>query len=245
MIELHEVLIKICYIPESWVKFAPPEGHPVNVLLCEELNIDPVVISLIKRIPYIEEKDPINETYLYPISRPFYYLLDDELRQGRDPELADTGEDLSLNYLLPQDVAFTCGPRDGEAIVLDTKENTIGRIQLNGPECSPGSVLERPDEPFHYRNSRTYHAPTFLQQYVDSIKNLDLLPVVCHQRDFVPKDSYEGAKMRKVLMETYGWPHEFRHDDWKNDMQQLWIIAIKESIRDYAEGMEKSLMNLR
>lgn len=121
--ELYEVLVKICYVAEDWVTLAPPEGHAINTTLCKSLNIDPAVISLMKHLPYVEDKDPVDVLFLFPESRPFYYLDDQELRAGRDPELADTMESPRLDYLLPQDIAFTCGIRYGEAIVLDTKES--------------------------------------------------------------------------------------------------------------------------
>lgn len=37
-------------------------------------------------------------------------------------------------------------------------------------------VLERPDEPNHYRNTSTENAASFLGTYVERIKSLDLLP---------------------------------------------------------------------
>ena len=55
--------------------------------------------------------------------------------------------------------------------------DTIRRIEgVHGPTGVDESELERPDDPLHYRNYSTEHAPTFLRQYVDRIKNLDLIP---------------------------------------------------------------------
>lgn len=44
------------------------------------------------------------------------------------------------------------------------------------PSNPLGAAVERPDEPYHYRNRPAMDAPSFLRRYLEIIKNLDLIP---------------------------------------------------------------------
>jgi hypothetical protein len=75
-----------------------------------------------KKIPYPKDIDYACRMELFPYSNPYCYLDVGETRSGRDPENV-MEEDCRINYLLPQDIALTHNPRDGEAVVIDTRES--------------------------------------------------------------------------------------------------------------------------
>lgn len=58
-------------------------------------------------------------------SRAFEYLLDEEIRNGRDPELTGVADDdeLRLDFLRPWEVALTCWLDDGSSVILDTESS--------------------------------------------------------------------------------------------------------------------------
>jgi hypothetical protein len=119
---IYNLLVKLSYFSSDQVTFPPEGGHSINEELSHSLHIAPQVISLMKKIPYVVDG------YHKPImwqSRAFEYLLDEEIRNGRDPELAGVADDdeIRLDFLRPWEVALTCWLDDGSSVILDTKSS--------------------------------------------------------------------------------------------------------------------------
>lgn len=131
--EYYSLLISLSYLHASQVINPPPSNHTINESLCNQLGLDAAVISLMKKIPYIDgpysdgELDWDASAYgcmLFPGSwcgsMAYSFLRDSDIVESRDPE-ADGTEGVRLNYLLSHDVALAHNLRDGMTLVLDTK----------------------------------------------------------------------------------------------------------------------------
>ncbi|KAF8859498.1 hypothetical protein BDZ45DRAFT_725250 [Acephala macrosclerotiorum] len=234
--ELYELLVKFAYFPHDAVTWPPENGQPINDALCEELHLDPIIASLMKKLPYLDS-DLRYHVHLFPGSEPYSFLQDGDILESRDPEnLAPRpGEEskLRLDYLLPHDVALAHNLRDGMTLVFDVKDNTVRMLDsADSPEYTnpEGTVLERPDDPNHYRNYYTQHAPTYFRRLIEKIQKLDLIPAGTQGlgREYHgDEDAEVRDEVKKVLIETYGWPDEFRQQDWALDMEEVWDAAIR------------------
>lgn len=131
--EYYSLLVSLSYLHASQVINPPTSGHEINESLCNQLGLEAAVISLIKKIPYIDgpysdgELDEDASAYgcmLFPGSwcgaRAYSFLRDHDIIESRDPE-ADGTEGVRLNYLLSHDIALAHNLRDGMTLVLDTK----------------------------------------------------------------------------------------------------------------------------
>jgi hypothetical protein len=85
----------------------PEDGHAINEALCEELRLDPAVISLMKRLPYISDCSTTKDIEFYTYSQAIVYLEDDEIRGGRDPTFFEFQEP-RLFHLLPHELTLIC-----------------------------------------------------------------------------------------------------------------------------------------
>jgi hypothetical protein len=124
--EFYSLLVSLAYLQPSQIIYPPPgTGHNINEKLCNSLNIDAAVISLMKRIPYIDgpyedvqklegfdEEASAYGCYLFPGSRGYSFLRNDDIVESRDPE-NDGVEGVRLNYLLSHDVTLSHCLRDG------------------------------------------------------------------------------------------------------------------------------------
>lgn len=124
--ELYELLVMLAYFSRDDIIWPPSEnGHNINENLCKELDLDPAVISLMKRIPYAGSN--FRSTFdLFPDSRPYSFLDDDDIIASRDPERVPNGQqnDLRMDYLPPHDISLSEHHlEEGLPVVLDTKES--------------------------------------------------------------------------------------------------------------------------
>lgn len=121
--EIYRVYLQLNYLSDWEVSWAPQEGHNINQALCEELYLDPIVISLMKRLPYLRFSGISGDIeFIYPYSRAFVYLEDYEIRGGRDPDRFEFDEPRP-DFLLPHEIALTCSMDEGIHVILDTKES--------------------------------------------------------------------------------------------------------------------------
>ena len=111
--EFYSLLVSLAYLRPSQIILSPPgTGHNINKKLCNSLNIDVAVISLMKRTPYVDgpyedvqKLEGFNEEasaygcHLFPGSRGYSFLRGDDIVESRDPE-NDGVEGVRLNYLL-------------------------------------------------------------------------------------------------------------------------------------------------
>jgi hypothetical protein len=111
--EFYFLLVSLAYLRPPQIIYPPPgTGHNINEKLCNTLNIDVAVISLMKRVPYIDgpyedvqrlegfdEEASVYDCHLFPGSRGYSFLRGDDIVESRDPE-NDGVEGVRLNYLL-------------------------------------------------------------------------------------------------------------------------------------------------
>lgn len=136
--EYYSLLIALSYIRPSQIINPPPSNHMINESICNQLGLDAAVISLMKKLPYIDgpysdgELDEEASAYgcmLFPGSRAYSFLRDHDIIESRDPE-ADGTEGVRLYYLLSHDLALAHNLRDGMTLVLDTKASMTFRLGL-------------------------------------------------------------------------------------------------------------------
>lgn len=135
--EIYQLHIKLCTIEADQIAFPPDGGHYfLHEETCASLRIDPVVVSLMKRLPYPKEREMQLEFCLLPGGCPLVYTHYQDIYAGRDTENAPMFgmEPLDLTYTLPHDVAITiCCHRDGYSTILDTKESKLCRSNRDFP----------------------------------------------------------------------------------------------------------------
>lgn len=116
-----DILIQLDQITPDQLVYPPASGHSINIELCESLNLEPAVISLMKRLTYPKSiQDSLHFNFIED-SRALVYTKDEDTKAGRDPEIGGIPEALRLDYLLPTDIALTEGSRYGTNLILDTQ----------------------------------------------------------------------------------------------------------------------------
>ncbi|KAF7529695.1 hypothetical protein G7054_g9775 [Neopestalotiopsis clavispora] len=241
--EIYQLQIKLCAIEADQIAFAPDGGHHINVELCESLHYSPAAVSLMKRLPYPKKQEMQLDISLLPEGFPLVYTHDSDIYNGRDPEYAPSGGliPLRLDFLLPQDVALTLMyTRDGVSHILDTQDGKLipapalaslslmfqlGTLRLFRPQKYPtapeGYQHERPDDMSHYRNWPPQDAETYLRDLVNNIKTLKSIPCSLYPY-YLETDEPDAQSEMKEIIESYGWPDQFRRDEWKSRMVEHW-----------------------
>ncbi|KUJ18112.1 uncharacterized protein LY89DRAFT_684036 [Mollisia scopiformis] len=198
---IYELLLDLKYLERDEIIFPPPSGHVINLDICQTLNLDQRVVSLMQQLPYPKDVQTSLDFDLIDETRSPVYTDDDDIEECRDPENAGTPEDIRLDYLLPTDVALTIGKRYGTNLVLDTKENTIRSV-----ECQDGppfhESMERPDEQSHYRNYPAEPALEVLRRYAHKYRSLASIP----RRYGYPLSRWDRKKVRSFLKLSFLFP---------------------------------------
>lgn len=101
--EYYYLLISLSYLHASQVINPPTSDHVINESLCNQLGLNAAVISLMKKIPYIDgpysdgELDENASAYgcmIFPGSwcgaRAYSFLRDHDIIESRDPEADGT-----------------------------------------------------------------------------------------------------------------------------------------------------------
>jgi hypothetical protein len=118
---IYDVLIQLDQITPDQLVYPPLSGDSINTELCEFLNMDPRVISLMKRLTYPKSIQDSLQFNFNEDSHALVYTEDEDIKAGRDPENGGTLEALRLDYLLSKDIALTEGSRYGTNLILDTQ----------------------------------------------------------------------------------------------------------------------------
>lgn len=139
--EWYSLLISLAYLHPAQVIYPP---HDINEQLCRSLGIDDSVISLMRKIPYVDgpyadiqkqegldEGETVYGCHVFPGSMGYSFLRDDDIIESRDPEKGGIGG-VRLNYLLSHDVALSHCLRDGMILILDIKASTSLAVVLSG-----------------------------------------------------------------------------------------------------------------
>lgn len=120
-------MILFGFVEANFIEWPPADGHPINNKLCEDFDLDPAVISLMRKIPYIKS-DPYGHGdmafNIFPELPQVRYLNYDLLRLGRYADVDDTRNQL----LEKHDFALTATEMYGTSIILDTKESMCTKV---------------------------------------------------------------------------------------------------------------------
>ncbi|RAH75035.1 uncharacterized protein BO66DRAFT_449983 [Aspergillus aculeatinus CBS 121060] len=216
------------------IAWPPPGGHAINEAICQELNLSPKVISLMRRLPYPVSYHIAAELPFKEWSTAFAYIEDRQIRDGRDPGrwIFDTPR---TDFLLPHEIALAGADDEGIHLILDTQENTIRAVDWQQLEDEDGNA--------DFRALPAQHAPAFFAEYVDKLRSLEIIPggqgscvnfyeqehhsAVCglsllfmlvlarEEANICLFRSVQHPMIKKVLQEQYGWPYDFRETEWK------------------------------
>lgn len=120
--EIFDHLVLFGYVQAGQIRWPPTGRHAINETLCNELHLDPSVVSLMKRLPYIVS-DPYGrgdlDFSLSPASPQVSYLDDRQLREGREAHMGGP----PFGRVESQDLKLTECMMYGTSIILDTKES--------------------------------------------------------------------------------------------------------------------------
>ncbi|RAH47410.1 uncharacterized protein BO95DRAFT_441231 [Aspergillus brunneoviolaceus CBS 621.78] len=109
----------------------PPGGHAINEAICQELNLSPKVISLMRRLPYPVSYHIAADLPFKEWSTAFAYIEDRQIRDGRDPGRWIFDEPRT-DFLLPHEIALAGADDEGIHLILDTDEIQIRSERLIG-----------------------------------------------------------------------------------------------------------------
>lgn len=239
--QIFSLLLRVGHIADVSDIVYPPEGgihESLDLGLCAELNLDPAVISLLQHMPYFADGG-ISAQFAPGSYLPTYIhdgVLPASRKIGGLPDWQPGNVNARPPTLRPQDVVllYQIDPDDmGETWVLDTEANTIRRYCLSTAAPGLDTVQrafpsdyepEHPEQPRHYRNAPALHAPTVLASYVDDLRSLLMMPgfeINALSVVFV-YDYPETEEVRRRLLEDYGWPDEFREEDWAREKDDVW-----------------------
>ncbi|WYZ42273.1 hypothetical protein EsH8_V_001168 [Colletotrichum jinshuiense] len=248
--EMYVLLLKLNFWRREDVVF-PPEntGRHTNLdrhHLRVELGMSPEAVSLIERLPY-PRIAPYKRMRIFPEADAMNYLEWDDLKDCRDPQdmahYSTRASNMSdSSYLLPQDVALARPDEsDGLACILDIDYNAFrfihGVLETPARGCDDlpqNYPIERPEDPDHYRNWPTYHAPTVLRRWIQDLLDLEVVPASIQGEYWNFPSDVQGQVIIKALR-RYGWPASFREQDWARDSKEIFRAAS-----DVTERYEKS-----
>ncbi|KAM0153612.1 hypothetical protein ACHAQE_007543 [Botrytis cinerea] len=227
---IHEIVqdyVRLSGVSESEVVWAPADGHYLDESLCNLLGISETAKSLIRLLP-VPGPNHINQINLFESSSLIDVTTSSGLKNSRE---APPRPDSARDYILPDELQLAIGDSESSAIILDTNENTIRVVSLSqGTEAMnpPSAILERPQDPYHYRNYWPQHAPAWLRVHLQKIKSLDTIPPGIQEYALGYLDfEYEWIlsrqrKIKHTLEGTYGWPSNFQQLAWDQDRERIW-----------------------
>ncbi|KAM0124063.1 hypothetical protein ACHAP3_010668 [Botrytis cinerea] len=205
---IHEIVqdyVRLSGVSENEVVWAPAGGHYLDESLCNLLGISDTAKSLIRLLSVLGPNH-INQINIFESSS----LIDVTTSSG-----------------LKNSLQLAIGDSESSAIILDTNENTIRVVCLSqGTEAMnpPSAILERPQDPYPYRNYWPRNAPTWLRVHLQKIKSLDTIPPGIQEYALGYLDfEYEWMrrKIKHTLEGTYGWPSNFQQLAWDQDRERI------------------------
>ncbi|KAL0929928.1 uncharacterized protein CTRU02_215137 [Colletotrichum truncatum] len=249
--DMYAILVRLNFCRREDIVY-PPAATGRHALLdsqqlLNERGMSPEAVSLVERLPYPRVAS-YKRMRIYPEADAMNYLAEDDVKDCRDPhEMAQySAQPENLNdasYLLPQDVALARpSESDGLAWILDLNHSVFinlysphdafrfvsGHLEAPARGGSGGLPqdyqVERPDDPDHYRNWPMYHAPTVLRKWIQDVLDLELVPASSEGEYWSTSSDVLGQVISKALRH-YGWPTDFREQDWARDSEQIYRAA--------------------
>ncbi|RFU30992.1 hypothetical protein B7463_g5307, partial [Scytalidium lignicola] len=218
-------------VPDAIVK-APPGGHVINEELCAKLKLSPAVISLMKRLAYLRDYDIARDFPIFDGSVAIPYICDDQILPARDPHNRFASDDeINVDFMLPTEIALVVSLGKGLHLILDTAANTIRLYDyMDGPPSPEGDkdTRERPDDPDHYRNYPPVSAPVALKDIIAKFKSLTWIPKRYSDSwgnsggVVMECQSNASSFVKDALIKNYGWPENFRREQWIEDQERIW-----------------------
>ncbi|KEQ87306.1 hypothetical protein M438DRAFT_166593 [Aureobasidium pullulans EXF-150] len=227
--QYYHLLFQLHYISPSSVSFPPPTGRILNLQLCHSLYLTPAVISLMQHLPCPRDEGIMLEHDIFiPGSFANSFVNDRFIKLGRDPEIGERD-----NFLKSTDIALSIMGDEGSFIVLDTEKNTIRVCDFNGPvdeedDVDGGKELRYDFDPAcpsdHYTRFPVRDPVVFLQGCIDKIKRLEWIPRKIHGMGVISTGGIEYERLKKILIEEYGWPNDFKQEAWEKDCERFGVI---------------------
>lgn len=95
---------------------------------------------------------------------------------------------------------------------------------MNPPPRTEHHPREIPHSPAHYRNWIPRDASEYLRDVVDKMKTLTIIPsgVWPFYEFFNDETEPRTRGEMKEIIESYGWPDQFRREEWKARMKEHW-----------------------
>ncbi|KAF2726120.1 hypothetical protein K431DRAFT_2094 [Polychaeton citri CBS 116435] len=210
---IYELLLELGHMKEEAVDWAPPEGHTLDLSnIPDGVDVDPRVLSLMSRLPL-------------PKSEPFVIQHRMNNFDYRDPIILAESRDfdrwlhpsgLDVSNAAPTMLMLLAGRyADDPCLILDVEDNTIRTVQNRWLRVMPwpATAHEQPDQRFY-----TFWPPVDAVQYLDQafqrLLRADEIPMGQYAGFVVVELEPQFQELKRVLVEEYGWPYNFRRADW-------------------------------
>ncbi|KAJ7717532.1 hypothetical protein DFH07DRAFT_1068201 [Mycena maculata] len=222
--------------PEGSLRYPPHTDPPVNEALAAQVGYAPAVISLMKRLPYLDSEANFDDSkYIIGRTRWADYTSDADIAEGRHPypyEYLRHCPDLDP-WLLPLMLPRT----DGWHVLLDTKLGVVRAYNTEGSQLLRNTVEWRrhgviPAAEAHtlqwteYRRAPLVPSARYFTELIDTYRSLDRLPIIDADRNDPKEKLYPSRSARhvnrrkeeqKMLLALYrecGWPNNWRRAEF-------------------------------
>jgi len=140
---------------------------------------------------------------------PTNYMVDDP----EEPQHLD-GFVFPLNFI---------NPRSGTCLLVDVRDGTIRKLDQYGhaPEGDPN--------PLDYHHYPSAPAADVINELYEQYSSLKKIPIWYTGEILWDGGSSLYPYAKKAMIDDYGWPDQFRTDDWRADEQELersWWVQI-------------------
>ncbi|KIM94704.1 hypothetical protein OIDMADRAFT_184319 [Oidiodendron maius Zn] len=202
-----------------------------------DMPLHPWVLDLLPRLPYPPDWDCAGAFELLPRTQAISYIDDRTLHRARDPEhfyLSEpprVGANGVVGGILDEaEIVLTTQSPDGMTLILDVVNGTIREYSASDGPPGPASELAVPDDPCHPHNWPALPAVETVWSYVDKFASLEWIAFRPDSELGIIESYYdEHAELRRILIETYGWPNAFRKEDWINEKDDL-VAGLRDQI---------------
>ncbi|KAH6675587.1 hypothetical protein B0J14DRAFT_637082 [Halenospora varia] len=237
----YSLLARMHYISPSSIH-QPPHAPPINTTLARSLHCSPSVISVLEALPYVQGYGGEDDFMLGGSFADF--RDDDELKRSRDPnyvggDVWDRGVDEEGGkYVEDWVCVLNASGHRGSLLYFDTRNGEItidDQGSCGDPYFQERGIRTRLGMNPHPKNqNRIYHLPSrpAVDVFADISKMIEslewvpfgdgmriLFPPRREQENFNEEAPCEYDEV-KMLYETYGWPENFKGDEFDEAMER-------------------------
>ncbi|KAH8676736.1 hypothetical protein BGZ60DRAFT_371804 [Tricladium varicosporioides] len=247
----YSLLARMHYISPSSIR-QPPHAPPINTALARSLHCSPAVISLLEALPYVQGYGGEDD---FMLGGSFADFRDDgELKQSRDPSYVggdvwdrETDEE-GGKYVADWVCVLNASGHRGSLLYLDTRNGEItidDQGSCGDPYFQQRGIRARPGVSPHPRNrNRIEHLPgrpaaDVFRDISARIETLEWVPFSDGMRILFPPrrehDSFNDEAPCeydevKMLYETYGWPENFKGEEFDEAMERYLEFCKKQLV---------------